>query len=431
VQQSLLLCNTMNDLSGKIDDLRSSLDETVTSKVSQVNSIASQVASLNSQIVSFEAGGKMASDLRDKRDYLLQQLSQVINFTCNELSDGSYSIDVGGKLLVWNTEYTNLATQADEDDPLYLKNVVWEDSLTEVNVTSGELGGLLYVRDTVIPGYRDKVDSLVNGLVKQINITHSQGWGLNGYGSLTAGNAVSDADVAMGSSASGLAFYSDITDGTVAFNAIDASGAVATFEVAVTDDMTLTEFAAAVNTAGDNLGYVSASISGGLLSLDAGAGYTVSVIDESADASNLLMALGINTFFSGSEAAEMNVAQAIQDDPDKIAAAASYNPGDNANALAIAALKDTRLMQNATLTFDSFYQTGIIGNLGVAITEAEQMKDNQELIVEQLQDSISRVSGVSLDEEMTVMMQYQHAYEASAKYLTMINEMLDNLMNVV
>jgi len=83
------------------------------------------------------------------------------------------------------------------------------------------------------------------------------------------------------------------------------------------------------------------------------------------------------------------------------------------------------------LTFDSFYQTGIIGNLGVAITEAEQMKDNQELIVEQLQDSIAQVSGVSLDEEMTVMMQYQHAYEASAKYLTMISEMLDSLLNVV
>ena len=137
-------------------------------------------------------------------------------------------------------------------------------------------------------------------------------------------------------------------------------------------------------------------------------------------------------FFSGSDASDITVNQDIQDDPSLIAAASSANPGDNANARAIAALMDTSIDINTlSTTFSKYYQSQIIGSLGIETQEAGQTRENESLIVDQLSDNIQAVSGVSLDEEMTTMIQYQHAYEAAAKYMIMAGQMLDSLMAII
>lgn len=135
-------------------------------------------------------------------------------------------------------------------------------------------------------------------------------------------------------------------------------------------------------------------------------------------------------FFSGTDASDITVNQDIQDNPSFIAAASSVNPGDNANARAIADLMDTSIVGLST-TFSKYYQSQIIGSLGVETREASQTRENESLIVDQLFDNIQAVSGVSLDEEMTTMIQYQHAYEAAAKYMIMAGQMLDALMAIV
>ena len=58
------------------------------------------------------------------------------------------------------------------------------------------------------------------------------------------------------------------------------------------------------------------------------------------------------------------------------------------------------------------------------------MREAQLLIVENLEDKIDQTSGVSLDEEMANMVQFQHAYEATAKYIQMVQEMLDALISI-
>jgi len=110
-----------------------------------------------------------------------------------------------------------------------------------------------------------------------------------------------------------------------------------------------------------------------------------------------------------------------------------WETGDGSNALALAQLKHELTMvlpgnEQPTGTFEDYYRA-VIGQLGVAGQEARRMVENQELLVSQLQNNRESVSGVSLDEEMVNMIRFQHAYSAAARLVTVIDEMLDRIIN--
>lgn len=79
-------------------------------------------------------------------------------------------------------------------------------------------------------------------------------------------------------------------------------------------------------------------------------------------------------------------------------------------------------------TVDSYYKT-IINNLATTSQEASRQVDNQEAVLSNLEDQKASVSGVSLDEEMTNLIQFQHAYQANAKMISTIDELLDVVIN--
>ncbi|MDK2830033.1 MAG: flagellar hook-associated protein 1, partial [Clostridium butyricum] len=79
-------------------------------------------------------------------------------------------------------------------------------------------------------------------------------------------------------------------------------------------------------------------------------------------------------------------------------------------------------------TIDSYYKT-IINNLAVENQEASRQSDNQETILANLENQKASVSGVSLDEEMTNLIQFQHSYQANAKMISTIDELLDVVIN--
>jgi flagellar hook-associated protein 1 FlgK len=79
-------------------------------------------------------------------------------------------------------------------------------------------------------------------------------------------------------------------------------------------------------------------------------------------------------------------------------------------------------------TSTDFY-AGLVGKIGTASSQAVQMSANQQLVVDQVTNQISQVSGVSLDEEATDMIKFQHAYQAAARVITTMDEMLNTLIN--
>ncbi len=115
-------------------------------------------------------------------------------------------------------------------------------------------------------------------------------------------------------------------------------------------------------------------------------------------------------------------------DVSRIAASKTGEPGDGANALAIADLGDALTMAGGTVSFPGFYQQ-MIASLGTDARQAEHMVQVHEATLNQYTNSKDSLSGVSIDEEVVNLMRYQRAYEAAARLVTVVDEMLDTLIN--
>lgn len=118
-------------------------------------------------------------------------------------------------------------------------------------------------------------------------------------------------------------------------------------------------------------------------------------------------------------------------DPSKVAAASQESgaPGNGDNIQRIVDLK-SRIFNNEPFrgsTLDGFYRAWVAA-IGAASQEAQQMERNQELLLAQLEAHRQQVSGVSIDEEMANILMYRQAYNAAARVLTVVDEMLDVLI---
>ena len=132
-------------------------------------------------------------------------------------------------------------------------------------------------------------------------------------------------------------------------------------------------------------------------------------------------------FFNGAGAdAALNMEVAISD-PDAIVAGTA-GEGDNSIALAIAELQSSHTTMTDT-SFSDFYQT-MVSDIGNAVQYANNNLTNQTAMVEQITSYRESLSGVSLDEEMVNLVKFQHAYDAAAKLISTVDEMLDTLLNL-
>lgn len=136
--------------------------------------------------------------------------------------------------------------------------------------------------------------------------------------------------------------------------------------------------------------------------------------------------------FTRQAAENMSLSTAVLVNTDKIAAAQTSSglPGDNLNALAIGALQNSLTMSGDSASFDTYYN-GLVGQVGGDAQNAQQNHDLQTVLGTQLQSQRDSLSGVSLDEEMTNLLKYQHAFEGAAKVVTVVDQLLTDLMQMV
>jgi flagellar hook-associated protein 1 FlgK len=136
-------------------------------------------------------------------------------------------------------------------------------------------------------------------------------------------------------------------------------------------------------------------------------------------------------FFSGSGATDIAVNSAIEANTDLIAAAGAGEglPGGNSTAVAIANLQSAATMTGSS-TFGAYYDA-LVGEIGADVQGANFNQAHQTTMVDNLSQYRQEVSGVSLDEEMVNLIQFQQAYNAAAKLITTADEMVDTLMGMV
>ncbi len=112
-----------------------------------------------------------------------------------------------------------------------------------------------------------------------------------------------------------------------------------------------------------------------------------------------------------------------------VISSASGAESDNNLAYEIAKLRDKNVLNNDSISINGFYNT-IIGSVGVEANEASSYATNYDLLVQQIEFAKESVQGVSLDEEMTNMIKYQHAYDAAARVITTMDQALDTIMRM-
>ncbi|GGI16527.1 flagellar hook-associated protein FlgK [Gottfriedia solisilvae] len=137
--------------------------------------------------------------------------------------------------------------------------------------------------------------------------------------------------------------------------------------------------------------------------------------------------------FFGSSAGPINASniKVLITNINDIAAGSTTSDGDGKNALLLADVMrrtDLSIGTTTNTSITAFYQ-GIIGGMGVQSQEANRLMTNSGILVDSVDQHRKSVSSVSLDEEMTDMVKFQHAYNAAARNITVIDEMLDKIIN--
>lgn len=379
-ERGIALTKTLNHMYNQLADMQKNMDFAIKTTVDQINGFGEQIANLNKQIFQFELDGSHANDLRDQRNLLVDKLSELVDIEVQESADGKFKVSINGIGLVSHFNSEKLAvversTNMNYMDQNGLVDVKWGNG-SSFNCKSGTLKGLLNMRDNMIgdtkgiPYYMDRLNRFSTVFAARFNMQHQQGYGLSGAGT-------------------GIEFFNSPTIMTT-----PPSNPL----VGATPEEKILNY---------EKNYPNKTIfqDGG------GVWYEVDTI----------------------AASQISLSSDIINSLNNIAAGLSHDglgsslPGDGGNAGELIKMRhDVDMFTWGSP--DDFFKS-LVSNLGVDSQEAIRMTDNQQVLVNQIENNRQSISGVSLDEEMANMVKFQHSYNASARMITTIDEMLDKIIN--
>jgi flagellar hook-associated protein 1 FlgK len=433
-------------------DLDSYLDHAVT----EVNSIARKIADLNQQIVRGEISGHTANDLRDERMALIDQLAVKMNIQWTEDPKGNITVVAGngGKAIV----HENYPRPSDAD-PLVFdypqgalgvgdKVIRWQDTnviMSYNEITGGEMGAWLQVRDYDIPQTLEILGEYTHTLIGAVNILHSNGAGLEKFETVTGSYITQTPNSRFGAQEQDLPFADIIHNGEISLwvyqNGMQHQY---TISVSVNDSMQ------------DVVQRINQTLHSGYPVLDTrqkpaaylkeneyGEGYQFFMSSApnsgvefafESDSSGLLAAMGVNTFFSGDHMSNIGLNDNITNDVKFIAAGrilpnGEHALGDNTTALRIAAIKDADIMSGGTQTLnESIIQWS--AQLGTKIANTRDKYSFAEITHNELMTQRDNVSAVNSDEELINLIMFQRAYQAAAKLVTTADTLLQTILDL-
>ena len=386
-------------------------NENISDITERINSISSEIARLNDCIVQIEAGGsaEKAIDLRDQRDNLLNELSNLVEFSSYEDEKGSVTVMVGMRNLVNGKTTNKLSTTVSIDGNLDLQ-------LDGIDITSrinkGQIGGLIASREAAessLTGLRKLVAAITN----EVNILHKQGFGLDGATNLPFFNELSVYDQNLTDSAAGITSKTIIDPSALTYDEyeirfIDDAGTLK-YNIYNTNDNSLITPAPITYSSGNNIDFE---------------GLRVVISDGATGPQD-----GDKFFISPIRDAISNMDVAITD-TDQIAAAATTAgvPGDNSNALALTNLAQSQLTELGG-TFESYYR-GLVSEIGtISRAASDSLKFDENLLYE-IENRRESISGVSLDEEAANLIKFQRSFEAGARMIKVTDELLQTILNL-
>ena len=429
VQQGSGLATSIRELRAEHANVRTEIDRALATTIRTVDGLLDQVAEVNRQIVETEQGGAGgdANSLRDRRDMLIDEIAQYIPVSTVEQPNGALDVLVGSVPIVLAGESRGITLRTESSGNGTAVSLRVKADGTTLTPDGGQIGALFRQRDDTVDPAIEDLDTLARELAVQVNRIHSQGQGLRGYSTVTGLNPVDDPTANLAADAAGIPF--DIRNGSFEIHVTNQSTGERTTVLIAVDPATtsLNQLAAQINASFPG-GTGTASVTAdGALRIDASNGYEVGFSDDS---SGMLAALGVNSFFAGSDATDLAINQAIADDPRLLAAGQGHIPGSNGAALAIAGLEDLGVESLGGRSLRGFWQSATT-DLAVRTQAANTKAESATLVRESLESQIQATSGVSLDEESINMLSYQRQFQAAARYIATIDETLQTLLTIV
>lgn len=382
-QRGLAVVETFHYLYGSLSQIQKDFGNQIGVTITQINSLTTQISNINKQISEIEPHGYLPNDLYDERDRLVDQLSGLVNVQMEKVSNGGNSLKIAeGTYNVYLADSSGNPILDNNGNKIYL---VQGSTANKLSIPSGQdidgdgvketpTGDIdqMQVGATTIP-----ITSFSSG--KLLGLVESFGY------KDSAGNT-KGIYPEMISHLNDLAY----TFGKV-FNEVHKKGYAldgSTTNIDFFSGLTATDAAKNITLSStiDDLSKIAASIDG-----------------KSGNGSNAINLSNVGKMLLSS------------------------------NSVRLVGTSDTLDLTTLGLpltsgTIKSNYE-GWIGKLGVDGQQAERMKNNSDTLRQSVEDRRQSASSVSLDEEMTNMIKYQHAYNAAARQITVIDQMLDKVIN--
>ncbi len=454
-ERGVALADAITLAKDQLRDMVSDTNSVINLRVKKINQISSEILSLNKKIVTVEAGGNdHANDLRDRRDYLVDQLSSIAKVHVAEEQSGSYTIQMSGITLVDYNSVTKLDTKDNTASGITQQygwqavEVYAQDSTQPMVFTDGEMKGLIDSRDSTESGmlaYLDKLSTMSKFLLKEFNATHRAGYGTdnstnNNFFGDPAKNYATDATLTTnGQWINELKVSPDLftTDGLkhiaaktnldqIIVRQSNALGGSATVNSTYTSEtpqaFTVKIVSTIVSGTDQAVNTIQYSTDGGntysstITSTDVGTPKTFTIYTNGTQSVTISMANDADNKAGDTYTFSVNKGNASGDNAVKLS-----------ERLKVAVLGDIELGGNGISLYT--YYNSLIGTLGTQKENATRLTDNQTTLVQQISNWREEVSGINMDEEMADMVRFQKGYNAAARILTTMDEMLDKLIN--
>ncbi len=433
MEQAETLSQEFHRLDSSLKDVQKSLDANLGLDVGKVNLLISEIASINGSIVSIESGGlssSAANDLRDKRDVALRNLSEIMNIDVKAEANGAVFVTSAGQVLVSQVQSFSLEAVPYERDG-EVKNRVQYSNGTAFDVQGGRLEAHIVARDVKIAGIRDSFNEMAGRFIFELNKIQATGHGINGPSVVTSEHHVFDPDISLDAVRYSFTNNTDIfkvKNGSfdiVLENVSDGSSRTYTVNVdlnGVGHETTLTDIINELNAVPNINAVINSQKKIEISSTNSNVRFTFA-----NDSSDFLATMGINNFFTGTGSSNIAVNAEIRKNAGLISGGLTTQDGDNQNAIRMVELRNKGIFNENRLSVDEFYQT-IVGNIAVESRRAKDSVVTHELIFANLSNLRDGISDVSLDEEAADLLRYQRSYQASAKFVSVINEILETLI---
>lgn len=419
------LAREFNSLASDLMRLRDDTDQSISAVVAEINPLTKQIAQLNSEISQQTAQGTSPNDLLDQRTQAIQQLSQWIEIEPQAGNQGQVTLLTRGIPLVVSGRALTLENFRDPNDHIGIRP---QGTDTELVITGGQLGGLLAARHELLPRYQTKLDDLARQVARSFNSVQTTGVGVAGaFTNLTSQQPVSDVTKTLNSV--GLPSPPKAGSLTVAVTEVATGQRTLTTISIDPAQQSLADVANAVGAISHVQVFVNPQ--GGTLSVMSEPGFTFDFRgdgQQAADTSGVLSALGLNSFFTGGDAATLKVSSDLLANADRLATSRSGQPGDSTNLQQLVALRDAPLMPNQTTLSGDFIQT--VSDIGADVVGLTDQRDTNQLLFDRLESQRQSLSGVDPNEEMVNLLKYQRMFQIASKYINVLNEAYNELLQI-